>query len=227
MTDPRLLFLIRHGRSDFESNDLVDVGRGPQWDPPLSEQGREQARLLARRLLLMKPRPVALYCSVMRRARETVAPYAEVSGAPVTYHDDLAEAHVGDWENRSFEEILASDASLLHAFRTENAMWSEAPGAEPIDALRERVTGAIGEILERHTEGNVAVICHGGVINAYLAPLLGLADQVMFFLPENTSVNTLALDGPGLAVRFLNDVRHLTEPHLYDDPTQGLPQDAS
>lgn len=223
MSDPRLLFLIRHGRSDFESNDLRDIGRGPQWDPPLSEQGREQARLLARRLLLMEPPPVALYSSVMRRARETVEPYARAAGVRVTYRDDLAEAHVGEWENRSFEEILATDRRLLHSFRTEDAMWSDAPGAEPIDALRDRVTAAIGEIVAAHDEGNVAVICHGGVINAYLAPLLGLTHQAMFFLPENTSVNTLVLDGSTSQVRFLNDVRHLTEPRLYDESPPGLP----
>ncbi|MGH2658355.1 MAG: histidine phosphatase family protein [Actinomycetota bacterium] len=50
MSGPRVLFLIRHGRSDETSNELVQTHRGPQWDPPLDEVGREQAELLARRL---------------------------------------------------------------------------------------------------------------------------------------------------------------------------------
>ncbi|MEX0754432.1 MAG: histidine phosphatase family protein [Actinomycetota bacterium] len=219
MSQPRLLFLIRHGRSDFDSNDLGDVGRGPQWDPPLGERGREQAELLARRLLLMNPRPVAVYSSTMRRARETIAPYLARSGSEATYLDDLAEAHVGDWENRGFEELLASDETLLHAFRTEDSMWSTAPGSEPVGDLRRRVGDAIDRIVAAHPDGNVAVVCHGGVINAYLGPLLGLTEQAMFFLPENTSVNTVTLDGEDRIVRFLNDVRHVTEPRLYDDDT--------
>ena len=217
MTQPRLLFLIRHGRSDYDSTDLADVGRGRQWDPPLGEHGREEAELLARRLVLMDPPPVALYCSPMRRARETIGPYAIRAGAEVAYLDDLAEAHVGEWENRRFEELLASDDRLLHAFRTEDSLWSTAPGAEPIPDLRRRVHDAIEGIVAAHTDGNVAVVCHGGVINAYLGPVLGLTDQAMFFLPENTSVNTVVIQGADRHVRFLNDVRHLTEPRLYDE----------
>jgi probable phosphoglycerate mutase len=218
VSEPRLLFLIRHGRSDFDSTDLSDVGRGEQWDPPLGEGGREQAQLLARRLLTMDPRPAAVYSSPLRRARETIAPFAERAGVGVGYLEDLAEAYVGEWENRRFEELLASDDRLLHAFRTQDALWSTAPGAEPIDALRLRVRVAIERTLAAHPSENVAVVCHGGVINAYLGPILGLTEQAMFFLPENTSVNTVVVDGDERRVRFLNDVRHITEPRLYDDP---------
>ena len=72
---PRILFLVRHGRSDASSTDFVPYRNGPQWDPPLDATGAEQARLLARRLLVMDP-PSAVWCSPMRRARETIAPYA-------------------------------------------------------------------------------------------------------------------------------------------------------
>jgi len=58
-------------------------------------------------------------------------------------------------------------------------------------------------------------VTHGGVINAYIGHLLGL-DQDMFFLPDNASVNSVTLDGEGRRVRFLNDVRHLTDPHVFD-----------
>src|SRR5712692_781769 len=46
----RVLYLIRHGRSDLDSNDMSSTRRGDQYDPPLSAEGREQAALLARRL---------------------------------------------------------------------------------------------------------------------------------------------------------------------------------
>jgi hypothetical protein len=38
----------------------------------------------------------------------------------------------------------------------------------------------------------------------------------MFFLPENTSLNTLDVDGDVRSVRFLNDVLHLTDPHFFE-----------
>ena len=69
-------------------------------------------------------------------------------------------------------------------------------------------------IVEAAPEGNVLIVCHGLVINAYLSPLLGL-EQHMFFLPDNTSLNTVVVDGHARSLRFLNDVRHLTEPDLF------------
>lgn len=211
---PRLLFLVRHGEADQSSDDMRTSPRGLQWDPPLSARGREQAELLARRLLLMEPRPTAVYCSPFRRARETIAPFARAAGVEVALDEELGEAHVGEWENRSFEEILATDEDLLRRFRDQEPMWSLAPGAEPTDALRERVVRAVERILARHPEGNVLVVAHGGVINAYVGHVLGL-EQEMFFLPDNASLSSLFVEGDRRRVRFLNDVRHLTDPHLF------------
>lgn len=213
MSGPRVLHLIRHGQSDFSSSDFRDSPRGKQWDPPLSATGREQAELLAARLALMR-RPGAVYCSPFRRARETVAPYAERAAVEVTYDEDLGEAFAGEWETRSFEELLAGDEELLHRFRNQEPMWSLAPGAETLEGLRTRVHRVIEGALARHGNGDVVVLAHGGVINAYVAPILGI-DHEMFFLPENTSLNSVVVEDDVRRVRFLNDVRHLTEPHLF------------
>ncbi len=213
MSAPRLLFLIRHGRSDLESSDLRSTPRGRQWDPPLDKAGREQAELLCARLLLME-RPTAVYSSPFHRAMDTVKPFASRIGVDVLVDEDLGEAYIGEWENKSFEEILATDEELVHRFRNQDAMWSLAPGAEAGEQLRRRVGGAIEAILRRHPSGNVMVVAHGGVINAYVGTVLGL-EQEMFFLPDNTSLNTIVVDGSARRLRFLNDVRHLTEPHLF------------
>lgn len=210
---PRILFLVRHGQSAFSSQDFTPFARGPQWDPPLSTTGLEQAALLARRLLVMDP-PAAVYCSPMRRTRETIAPYVAATGTEVRYDEDLIESHVGAWEGKAFEEIIAKDEQLLHRFRNQDAIWVNAPGSEDLDRFRSRVTDAIERIVLEAPPGNVVVVCHGGVINAYLSPLLGLP-QAMFFLPENTSLNSIVVEGHVRAIRFLNDVRHLTDPDLF------------
>lgn len=215
MSAPRLLFLIRHGRSDDAADDVVETPRGPQWDPPLDEVGRRQAELLTRRLLLMDPRPAVVYSSTMRRARQTITAFAERSGHDVQYDDDLIEANIGAWESKPFEEIIASDEQMLHRFRNQDAIWRHAPGAESLEGLRQRVRSAVEGILGRHRRGNVIIVAHGGVINAYVGEVLGL-EQEMFFLPENTSLNSIVVDGDRRAVRFLNDDRHLAQPHLFE-----------
>jgi broad specificity phosphatase PhoE len=210
----RILYLVRHGESDFGSRDFVDTPRGRQWDPPLSDLGREQAGLLMRRLVAMRP-PAALYASPLRRTRETVAPYAEASGLDVVFEDGLMEGHVGEWEGVPFEEILATDEQMLQRVRNQEPIFRHAPGVEVLPEFRARVQGAVEGILGRHPDGNVIVICHGGVINAYVAPLLGV-DHEMFFIPENTSINSVIVDGGTRRVRFLNDDLHLRAPDLFE-----------
>jgi len=209
----RILYLVRHGESDFDSRDFTTIERGEQWDPPLGARGREQAELLAKRLLAMEP-PAAVYCSPLRRARQTIAPYAAAAGAEVSYEDDLVEAHLGEWEGKPFEEILAADEEMLHRVRNQEPIWRHAPGVEGLAPFRARVGTAIERILSDTPDGNVLVVCHGAVINAYLAPLLGVEHE-MFFVPENTSINSLVVDGDERRVRFLNDHLHLTDPHLF------------
>jgi broad specificity phosphatase PhoE len=216
----RVLHLIRHGRSDASGREVVDTPRGPQWDPPLDEVGREQARRLAARLALLDPPPAAVYCSPLRRARETVEPYARRAGVEVRYDEDLIEGNIGAWEGLPFEEIVASDEEILPLVRASRAIWSRAPGGESLEDFRARVGSAIDGIVRRHPEGDLVVICHGGVINAYLGPLIGI-EHAMFFIPENTSVTSVELDGRGSPrIRFLNDVLHLTDPHLFE-PSGG------
>jgi probable phosphoglycerate mutase len=211
----RVLWLIRHGRADFTSKDFTSTPRGEQFDPPLDETGREQAEKLARRLLAMNPPPTAVYCSPLRRARETVAPFAEHSALEVRYDEDLVEVNTGEWESKTFEEILAADAEILRRILDHESIWHRAPGAETLVSLRARVSRSIERMLQRDPEGDVVVICHGGVINAYMAPILGLEHE-MFFLPENTSVNTVVIENGERRVRFLNDVLHLTDPQLFE-----------
>jgi broad specificity phosphatase PhoE len=216
----RVLHLIRHGRSDASSGTMIDTPRGPQWDPPLDDVGREQSRRLADRLALLAPPPAGVYCSPLRRTRETVTPYAERAGVEVRFDDDLMEANIGAWEGRPFEEIIASDEDVLPLVRASRAIWSHAPGGEHIDPFRDRVRRAIDKIVERHPTGDLVVICHGGVINAYVGQFLGIEHE-MFFIPENTSVSSIELDEGGARLRFLNDILHLTDPQLFEHRPAG------
>jgi 2,3-bisphosphoglycerate-dependent phosphoglycerate mutase len=223
----RVLYLIRHGQSDFAwEGDPFAGPRGDQWDPPLSDRGREQAELLAKRLLVMELDPFVVYASPLRRAIQTARAFAALAGTDVTLNDDLVEAHIGGWEGVPFEEIVASDPEVMRHLRHQRAIWHRAPGAESGDRFRVRVVEAIEGLLAKHPDDNVLVFAHGGVINAYVGALLGLR-QEMFFLPENTSLHSIDVDGDLRGVRFLNDVLHLTDPHFFEEgaPILGRTED--
>jgi broad specificity phosphatase PhoE len=213
----RRLFLIRHGRVDFDARDRFrESPRGRQWDPPLGEEGRQQAEHLAARLLAMRP-PAAVYVSPFTRCIETIRPYAERTGVETTLDEDIGEVFIGEWEGVPFEDLLAASEEVARRARDFEAMFGAAPGAETSYELRARVVPAIDRMLERHPDGDVVVVAHGGVVNAYAGHVLGV-DHDMFFMPENTSISTFDLDAGRPRVRFLNDVLHLFQPGLFAPP---------
>jgi broad specificity phosphatase PhoE len=210
----RRLVLARHGRVDFSSRDFLDTPRGRQWDPPLDDVGREQARHLAARLA-STAMPVAAYLSPFRRCTETLAPFAERSGVRADVVGDLGEVFIGEWEGVPFEELVAENEDFIRRRLHEHeAIFAQAPGAESGSELRARVVPAIERMLDAARDGDVLVVAHGGVINAYVGHVLGI-DQDMFFLPENASLTVLRADDDEREVRFLGDAAHLFFPELW------------
>ena len=96
-------------------------------------------------------------------------------------------------------------------------MFSMAPGGETGEQLRARVVPAVERAVERAGDGTFVLVTHGGVINAYVGHVLGI-DQDMFFFPDNASISTVIADGTGGRIKFLNDVRHLTDPAVFTPP---------
>ena len=211
------LLLVRHGKPDFDSKDFFETPRGRQWNPGLHQQGHEQARALAARLAVMDA-PSRVFVSPFRRCRETIQPFLDLTGTTAEVVDDIGEVFVGSWEGMSFEQIVSGDEELARRFREQEAMFSMAPGGESGAQLRARVLRALQDILSKAEGGVVLVVTHGGVINAYLGHVLGL-DQDMFFLPDHASINTVRVEDGRAEIRFLNDVRHLTDPALFVPPT--------
>ena len=200
------LLLARHGQS---VSNAVRRFQGVQ-DVPLSELGQRQARALA---LAVRHRPLAaVYSSPLERARRTAEIAAAEVGVPVTCLDDLRELSLGEWEGRTVEEIRALPGDP-YAHWVRDPLTCLPPGGEPLTAVQRRVVGALGQICAAHPNGDeVLVVCHGGVISAYLAHCLGLPLSAIWRLslangsitevapPRVVSVNsTVHLHGLGTA----------------------------
>jgi broad specificity phosphatase PhoE len=212
----RRVYLIRHGKADHRSSAHTPTPRGDAADPPLDATGLEQAAALTRRLGMM-PEPAAIYCSTLTRARQTIEPYLEATGRTATYLDDLAEWHAGDWELKEFEELITEHPEMPARVLFQDPVFVLAPNSELVSAFRRRVIDAVEGALTANPDGDVWVVCHGGVINAYIGHVLGVEDQEMFFLPPNTSINTVKVDGDRRTMWFLGDDTHYTSPELFPD----------
>ena len=78
-----------------------------------------------------------------------------------------------------------------------------------IDAFRRTVVETLEGIIARHPGERIAAICHGGVINAWAAHVVGVAEP-LFFQPDYTSVNRFLAAGSGeRSLVSLNETSHL------------------
>src|SRR6185437_7159236 len=204
------LVFIRHGEQV-----VPDWGRGPVGDivdPPLSERGEIQARLVGERF--STARIDAVYASPLRRAFET--------GAQVAKHHRLEPIVIPDLrEVEVFRDIPADQPAvdflgrrLLLGVRERmlrERSWDVYPYSESSHDIRKRTVNAVEGIIAENEGRRVVVACHGGVINAYIAHIIGVHYD-MFFRPAHTSVQ-IVYAGEGVrALQSLNDVQHLISP---------------
>jgi len=200
------LVLVRHGRPV-----RVDHGasREDLMDPPLSEGGLRQATLVADALAAA---PVeAVYTSDLRRAGETAAPIAEAHGCEVVVYPELREFE-------AFRDVPAGEsvrewvsAPLMRGMSerfVRERTWDSFPHSEPAAEFRNRVASAVETILAAHRGGRVVVACHGGVINAYVAHLWGVREDVLFH-PAHGSISRVVAAGDRRSLWTLNELAHL------------------
>lgn len=194
--------MIRHARPI-----RIDGGDAPA-DPGLTPEGAGQAE----RLTAWWSRFGAdgVVSSTMRRAIETAAPLARALEVTPTTHDGLREldAHLPTYV--PIEELRADAQAweeALAAFLTPEA-------EEQRQAFRRGVVETIDGLAASANGERLAVVCHGGVINAYLSATLHLPGT-MFFEPAYTSVSrVLWRDGEHRQLVSVNEVPHLDEPLL-------------
>jgi phosphohistidine phosphatase len=88
ISDVRLVYLLRHAKSDWGDESLPDAAR------PLSGRGRRSAAEVAQTLGTQSIRPDVVLVSSAARTRETVAAFADAlpDGVDVRYEDELYAA---------------------------------------------------------------------------------------------------------------------------------------
>ncbi len=185
------LLLIRHALPVRVDEGTTD---GPA-DPPLADLGRRQADALAE--WLASEAIDALWTSPMRRALETAAPVASRLGLTPVVDEGLAE----------YDRDAASYIPIEELKAAGDPRWNQVP--ERPEHFAGVVVDTVERLVRAHPRQRVAVVCHGGVINAYTGHVLRL-DQPLFFLPAYTSISRVLAAGSGQrSIGSLNEAAHL------------------
>jgi broad specificity phosphatase PhoE len=181
--------------------------QGRRTDPPLSEEGRGQARQTGEFLAGF---PLsAVYSSPLLRARQTAEAIAEPHGLAVEVVDDFIEIDVGAWEGRSWEEIEQTDPEAYQAFMTD-ATVNPYLGGENLNTVLARAVPAFGRLMEQNLGRVIVVVAHNVVNRAYLVRLMGMPVARYRSIPQDNCGLTLIRYRKGQAKAVtINGVFHL------------------
>ncbi|MEE9285057.1 MAG: histidine phosphatase family protein [Dehalococcoidia bacterium] len=217
------LLLIRHGEAARPTGDASGTG---QDSPPLTDLGRKQAELLAQRLAGAKLDH--LYASTIRRATETAEYVAAATNREIVFNDRFREIDVGNLRRTPTPDARRVAANLIGEER-EGPVYLDftSYGGEGPAEFGQRVAGALHElILDPHGSGSerVAVVAHGGFINAALCAIIGVPfTGYVYFGVRNTSISTVRVMSKGRIVTAVNDYSHLQELDRASIPASGPP----
>jgi 2,3-bisphosphoglycerate-dependent phosphoglycerate mutase len=193
------LLLIRHGQARRVESETGIA------DPALTDAGHLQARLLVAWLTAEPLHHIAV--SPLQRARQTAAPLATQFGLEPQVVAELAEFDAAASSYIPIEELKATRDPRLRAM-TEGR-WDEFGSQVDPDAFRRTVVAAIDGVASSHPGENVAVVCHGAVINAYLGDVIG-TPRLLWFEPGYTSISRVFVSRTGIrSVVSVNDSAHL------------------
>lgn len=194
------IVLIRHAQSERWG------GAGPA-DPQLTLSGISQAQELADYLAAPDaPEFTSLYTSTMTRAVETAAPIARTLGIPLTAKADLVEYDHDLNFYLPTEDIEANFEQYWNDLQEGTYVGHKLD----LEAFQTRVVTAIDSIIETHEdEDRVAIVCHAGVISAFIDSMLGRSHP-LFFEPDYTSISRIQVYPGGTRhVLSANETPHL------------------
>lgn len=204
---PTTLYLIRHGATAQNSHRPV-ILQGNAINGPLNEIGHRQAREVAD---FLASRPVAaVYSSPMIRARQTAESVAAPHRLAITPLDRLHEVDVGDWEGKTWTQIMEDDPEYYSHFMSDPAVPYR--GGESYVQVLERVRPVFESLLQRHAGETFAVVAHNVVNRVYLASLLG--DSLLSsrrIRQMNCCLNLIHAEAGRPELIAMNSVFHLSE----------------
>jgi broad specificity phosphatase PhoE len=175
---PTGVYLARHGQTAYNKEGRFQG----QQQVPLDDTGRAQAAELAERAAGYGF--CALWCSPLRRARETADAVAETTGLQPREDARFMETDAGDWTDRSFADVIAEAPELFASFANAEPDFAF-PGGESFVAQEARVGAALDDVEKAKLPA--LVVCHGMVIRAALSVRVGR------WLPEGQRVPNGAL----------------------------------
>ena len=197
------LILARHGQTEWNREKRV---QGIS-DIALNEQGVGQANRLAQAL---RDEPIeAILSSPLKRAVQTAEAVNRFHSLAIEKDGNLSELHQGDFEGRTFPEIMATHADFLRQWAADPASVTM-PGGESLAMLQKRSWQTVERIVA--TGKNTLIVSHNFTIITILCAIEGkdLKQARKFRLSPASRTLVEYENGTGRVIA-VNDVSHLDD----------------
>lgn len=193
------IVFIRHAESQGNL-DGVWMGRS---DGPLSEAGEASLDALGKRLSDWEFD--AVISSSLSRARRTAASFAD----EVTIDDDFIEMDLGKWEGMPFADVEEQHGEELQEAMRTGTVPMGATG-ESIEQVGERALAAVDRLFDQMGDDQkVAVVTHGGFMQAVLRRYLARGDRRVHAFTSNTGITRIVSQFGRSRLAGFNDTGHL------------------
>jgi probable phosphoglycerate mutase len=200
------VIVLRHGQTAWNADTRIQG----QLDIPLDDTGRQQAERLA--LALADEGLDAIYSSDLLRARATAEPLAQRCGLPLATDMRLRERGFGRFEGLTHAEIGLRWPEDAARWRQREPGFAPG-GGETLLQFHARCVPAAAELAARHPGQVIALVAHGGVLDALYRAATRLAPEApRSWQLGNATINRLLWNGSGFVLVGWDDARHLAAP---------------
>ncbi|HEY2673237.1 MAG TPA: histidine phosphatase family protein [Rugosimonospora sp.] len=165
------LIVWRHGQTTWNVDNRIQG----QLDVELNPTGVAQAAAAAARLVELKPDVIV--SSDLRRAVDTAAALAAVTGLTVRYDPRLRERSFGDWQGLTNPEAAERHPAEYARWRAGQVI--DGCGVEEADDLGKRASGALRDAADLAPGGTVVAVSHGATTKYGTVALLGWPTSVL------------------------------------------------
>ncbi len=211
------LYIIRHGETDW--NRLARM-QG-HADQPLNALGREQAAQVAAALASYPLH--ALYSSDLSRALDTAraisAQHPQLQLASVRTSALWRERDYGRFQGMTLPEVEVIDPYAAQQWRARVADFAP-DGGENLLQFQARIAAQLQTLVQQHAGQNIAIVCHGGVLDIIWRIVHGLpVDTPRAWALPNTGINHLRYADGRWQVLDWGNTAHLLQPAVVRDET--------
>lgn len=148
---PNYVYLVRHGETEFNNKGITHG----QYDVPLNELGKKQAKLLG--VELKNVHFDVCFCSPLTRAKQTSKEILKYHpDVPVIYDDRLKEIFKGDLENTT-----EYPPDYLHNEKLDVLMRHN---VESHAHFYSRVASVLNEVTSQFHDKDILIVCHCGTV---------------------------------------------------------------